>query len=278
MSSTSHIWGIRKCEGLMVPGAHEAAADPDTLERVKERNKRQAKGFPQGAHPRWKNSPFLLTGVLRCGVCGASMVGNSSTQSRGNRRSWRHYICTRKVRQGYSSCASSSVAKKTLERAVMGQILDRVLTPGYMQPLLDEINARLSEQQPELERKMCAVGKDLARVNSSIEGLLDLAEKAGSEAARGRLMEREMEKATLLAMLKSLQAQKVQNRISLAPDALEQLLTELRAGVEEAGTQQRRLVLQPFVRAIEVEGKRVRMTYTFPLPYARMHSEFRWGH
>lgn len=160
----------------------------------------------------------------------------------------------------------------------MGQILDRVLTPGYMQPLLDEINARLSEQQPELERKMCAVGKDLARVNSSIEGLLDLAEKAGSEAARGRLMEREMEKATLLAMLKSLQAQKVQNRISLAPDALEQLLTELRAGVEEAGTQQRRLVLQTFVRAIEVEGKRVRMTYTFPLPYARMHSEFRWGH
>jgi hypothetical protein len=160
----------------------------------------------------------------------------------------------------------------------MGQILDRVLTPGYMQPLLDEINARLNEQRPDLERKMSTAEKDLARVNRNIQALIDLAEKAGSEAALARLVERETEKATLLARLKSLQAHKVQTRIRLPPEALEQLLVELRTGIGEAETQQKRLVLQTFVRTIEVEGKRTRITYTFPLPYARIHSDYRWGH
>lgn len=194
-------------------------------------------------------------------------IPDSAPSAQGLRgRPWRHYVCGLKHRTGAKSCEGSRIAAHTVDRHVMQAVLDQVLTPYYMSRLLQEVNAELGKDLEGIDREIRRKERKLASLHKGIESLLDLAEKAGSEAALARLVERETEKATLLARLKSLEAHKVQSHISLAPEALEELLAELRAGLGEAGTQQKRLVLQSFVQTIEVEDKKVRLTYTFPLP------------
>jgi site-specific DNA recombinase len=72
--------GYRKCGEMLVPNAHDAYVTKEEFDRVQRMrratpgNPKSPKGDPQ--HSRRQSSPFLLSGILYCGICGAAMVGD----------------------------------------------------------------------------------------------------------------------------------------------------------------------------------------------------------
>jgi hypothetical protein len=70
---------------IMVPNNHEAIVDESTFEAVQAKLKARAKkpGGPFRKH--------LLSGILRCGHCGAIMCGSTGSRGRSN-RIFRYYI------------------------------------------------------------------------------------------------------------------------------------------------------------------------------------------
>ena len=105
----------RRGEGfLRVKGAHPAILDADTVEAAlrKRRLRSEMRGRAAG-------SPYLLSGLIRCGKCGGRMQVTYSGDAREKRR-WAYYVCSAYVRSG--TCQRNSIRKDLVEAAVVNDL------------------------------------------------------------------------------------------------------------------------------------------------------------
>lgn len=258
--------GYRKCDDLEIPGAHEAIIDQELWDRVQARLRERPKrhgSWPPGTHPKQKVSKYLLSGLIRCAQCGSAMIGSRDKLRSGNH--FRFYICGRRKRSGIAGCPSGKLKAALIEDAVMGCIMDRILTAGYAKELLQAVEAELNGQSEALRQEVMRLRQRLSGVNRAIYYLLDSVERDGSKAARERLLEREAEKAEVQADLRVLDAQAKAASLHIADAALEDALTRLRDSLNAGDVVERRAILRRFVLRVEADKERARLVYTFPL-------------
>ncbi len=104
---------------------------------------------PAVVPPRQVNSPTLLTGMLKCGHCGAGM-----TLVTGKGGKYRYYKCQRRIAQRNHACDNPSVSMGKLDALVLGALAEKAFTPkrvkGMLQKLKDGLRSANSEGQAEL--------------------------------------------------------------------------------------------------------------------------------
>ena len=93
-----------------------------TFERV--RAKRESRA-PSQSPPRRVSSPTLLTGLLKCGVCGHAM-----TLVTGKSGKYRYYKCASRHNQGNHACTSGNLPMEKLDELVLAQLADKSLCTG----------------------------------------------------------------------------------------------------------------------------------------------------
>src|SRR5207249_9290237 len=98
----------RKPEAEWVTVPVEAIVDERTFARATVRRRSRA---PAQVPPRIVGSPTLLTGVLKCGTCGAGM-----TLATGKGGRYRYYKCNTRIGQGRTLCSARSIPMERLER------------------------------------------------------------------------------------------------------------------------------------------------------------------
>jgi site-specific DNA recombinase len=94
---------------IQIPNAIPALVSKDDFLAVKsmmERRKRQS-----GANS--AKEIYLLTGLIKCGKCGAPMIGNRKTAGR-NKEIYHSYDCNNRKR--FKTCDSKSVKKDVVEK------------------------------------------------------------------------------------------------------------------------------------------------------------------
>lgn len=69
-------------------------------------------------------SPTLLTGLLKCGECGAGM-----TLATGKGGLYRYYKCTNRINKGNPHCGSGNVRMERFNDAVIGAVTERLCQP-----------------------------------------------------------------------------------------------------------------------------------------------------
>jgi site-specific DNA recombinase len=136
-----------------------------------------------GAYPQRKVSRYLLSGLVRCGVCGQPMKGHSSSRPH-------HLYCY--YRCFTPGCAIRSVPKGTLEELVIGKLSEALLAAEELirsgavtLPPDNGREAQLAAMRAELAHKEQAIGKLL----EALEVALEVREIA--ERLRQRTQERE---------------------------------------------------------------------------------------
>ena len=261
--------GIRKCGDMKVPNAHEPLIDQETWDRVQARKgptPRKGQSWSgTREHPSRAASPYLLSGLIRCGYCGSAMIGRAVTRGSGRGARWRCYLCGKKNREGWAACESGQMGAVKVESEVLGKVLDRVLDPPYLGRLLEEVNRSFDKDSEDLDFEIARTERALAKVNRAIEALLDLAEGLGSVAAASRLKAREQEKATLDARLHRLRARRERGRLEVSKEVLEDAVEQLKGNLADASVTSLRRVLKTFVEKVEVRGKTGTLYYSFPL-------------
>ena len=148
--------------------------DAATFERV--RIKRESRAPAQRA-PRLVSCPTLLTGLLKCGVCGHAM-----TLATGKGGRYKYYKCTSRQSQGNHACSSKNLPMERLDALVLAQLADKVFTPGRLQVMVAELRKRTrsskDDQQGrinELNRQIKAIEERQQRLLEAIEtGTIDL--------------------------------------------------------------------------------------------------------
>ncbi len=84
------------------------------------------------------NSPTLLTGLLKCGVCGAGM-----TLATGKGGRYRYYKCNTRIAQHAKACTTPAVPMDKLDALVLTALADKVLTPERLKAMLQEMRLHL---------------------------------------------------------------------------------------------------------------------------------------
>ena len=111
MLTSARIAGLRSHKGIVVAeGQWEGIIDEVTRRRLLAALAAKPRNGTRG------RTPWLLTGFLRCAVCGEGMVGNiDSAGSKGGKPGTRRYACRRGVGYSQTACGSNTIKAEPLE-------------------------------------------------------------------------------------------------------------------------------------------------------------------
>ena len=148
--------------------AVEPIIDADTFGRVRARAAAHA---PAKVPPRLVNSPTLLTGLLKCGSCGAGM-----TLATGKGGKYRYYKCQSRIAKGNGICKSQNVAMQKLDELVLKTLSDKVFTPRRLQTMIAGAQKQLRGTRSEHDAKLKGLTKELNELKSRSDRLFEAVE------------------------------------------------------------------------------------------------------
>ncbi|WP_366144298.1 recombinase zinc beta ribbon domain-containing protein [Acidiferrobacter sp.] len=193
----------RQDEYLLTERPDLRIVDEALWQQVQARLRKQAAPTPSA--PRIRESKYLLSGLLRCGRCGSSMLATSMViGTPRTRRSVRRYACSWANSRGSTVCQNTVRPRMDdLDAAVIETIERQILTPAAVRRViefaLEEARAELRTppaQRDRRERELSKLRVELDRLIALVVGGKApervLAEIASREA-RIRELEREIQ-------------------------------------------------------------------------------------
>jgi site-specific DNA recombinase len=225
---------------------------------------------PRTIHPREVDSPYLLSGIMRCGKCGAAMVGH-----RGGYR-YQYYMCGNARRKGREVCPSPILRKDKVEGFVTNRIKDCILTEENLQELVRLTNEELVQTCAEEREKLELLQVQIAEVDGRLGKLYDALEtgefKGGELATRIQALFQKKEELQQAKadVEEALQYQAVEMAV---PRVVQEYVDDLRGLLEKSSIIEQRSFLKSFVDRIEVCDSEVNMYYTIPMPPSSLVQE-----
>lgn len=263
--------GYRKCGELLVPNAHPAYVTREEFERV-QRARRMTRGnakAPDGdpQHSRRMNSPYLLSGILYCALCGAAMVGDSA-------RDYRCYECGRQHREGRQSCDQHRVASWYIERFVTDWIGGHVLTFEFLRDSRDEVNRTISGDRRGLQARREELLRDLAALDKRVQYLIDSIETLGlTREIEERVRERKAEARQMETELSAVEAALEQQRIEVTDAGLVVIADNMQRMLASGPREEVRRIVRASIVRVELGDERLKIHYVPPLAMAMPAAE-----
>ncbi len=252
---------------LVYENAHKALIDRDTFERaqriLKERgNHRQATGFLTG---KAKTSPYLLSGLIKCGACGGSMHGRTTWKNKwrkdGTRIGTPYYVCGAAITKGKSVCQPIQFPQRVFDDFVLDFVARRIeafLGRQGRAKLRALIERQLAPKTPDHKPEMRDLKARLKELTTKIDSVIDLA--ASSDEHRnlvqdrlGRLCGEREEMEGRLRALEQVPA-KALNPAKLV-DAILDGLTDARRLFTQGTMAERKRVIRAFIENLTVDGE-----------------------
>ena len=257
-ASGKHVPGSNP---ILVENVHPALVSREDFLRVQ---RILASRSHDMAFRRQHSSPYLLSGLARCGLCGRHLTG---TSAKGGR--FRYYTCQQYHREGKEACAGVRVPQKRLEQFVLSRVRDVILDEDNLSRLVELVNEELQgagerakAQLEPIERQVQALKARLARHYEALEtGLLVLEDVAQRiKELREAIAAAEARRETVL---------EAKTRGMPSPVRLATVLRHakgLRETLSSATLSERRAFLSGVVKEIRVDRAKVEIEYRIPAP------------
>jgi site-specific DNA recombinase len=209
---------------VIVPKFYPPIVDAELFNRVQEKVK-STSSFWQNAHAH--RTDYLLSGLVKCDACGHRYVG---TSAKGGR--FHYYTCQSYIKRGKGACDAPLLNKDRLEKGVLDQIQQCILSPGNVRRYIEMvIEQARSEQQPSAEEKAVSFAIE------DTDAKLRRWEEALEDAAH-RIKELRHERAALLKTRSSLE-QKSSSTAKILPIPTPLMNTYIREMQERLGQKDR---------------------------------------
>jgi len=246
------VWGKRKkgkdSTGKMpapqrVDGAWPAIVDKAVFKQAQAVLAARA---PAVMHPREVDSPYLLSGIIRCGACGA------------NAR-----------RKGREVCSSPLLPKNRIEAFVIDRIKEYVLADDNLQELVKLTNEELDRASDDNRKRLGILDEQITEVDSRLGRLYDALEtgefKGGELAPRIKSL---LEKKEELHQVKAEVEETSHHETIITVDdrVVREYADELRELLSKSSVTEQQSLLRSFCERIEVDDSEVKLYYTLPVP------------
>ncbi|MFI5339686.1 MAG: recombinase family protein [Candidatus Methylomirabilales bacterium] len=249
---------------VRVEKAHPAIIDQESFDQAQRLLRERS---PKRTHPRMLTSNYLLSGLVRCGFCGASMVGSSAKSGR-----FFYYGCQRVLKNGKGVCQARLVPRSKLEGAVLQQLKRRVLTEQNLTSLVGMVNEELAQATKasaglleETEARVVDLTERLRRLYAALEtGRLTVADLAPRiKELRSQLQEQETRKAQIAAGPEDVP--------QVGASEVKFYVQDLQSLLETGSIMERKSFLRSFIRQVVIpenpqeDMRRGTIEYTVPL-------------
>jgi DNA invertase Pin-like site-specific DNA recombinase len=148
-------------------------------------------------HPRRRNSIYLLSGLVHCALCGSTMSGMAVSRSTGSR--YERYACS--AAKARHTCASTPIPRVALDRIVIDELVNTILTPPHIAILAREQQRTLADRQEQTRRERRSLAARLSPLRRQIGNLTTAIADQPSRSLSARLAELENQETVLLAEL-----------------------------------------------------------------------------
>jgi site-specific DNA recombinase len=130
--------------------------------------RRRASRSPDVIPPSVAGSKTLLTGLLKCGICGAGMM---LATGKGGR--YRYYKCYTQISKGSHLCQSKPIAMQKLDDIVLGALADKVFTTEGVKTMLSELKERQDNMISNQESQLRPLQKELGNIEQETTRLYE---------------------------------------------------------------------------------------------------------
>ncbi len=203
--------------------------DTEIFQRVEQR---RAERDSSNTPPRVVNSPTLLTGLVKCGICGSPM-----TIATGKGGRYRYYKCTSKINSaGKKECENSNVRMETLDTLVLRAVAGKVFTPERVQMMMEQIKVNVKGSEPDHNEQIRLLSKELEDIKQQTDKLFEAVEKGClplNTSLHERVHKHEARRQEILMEIARLKSQKempvakfTQKKVSAFCSALKEMLLD----------------------------------------------------
>ena len=267
------VWGRtskreKTQDPVRVEGAWPALVSREMFEDVQQAMRERA---PKVRRPARVGSRFLLSGLLRCGVCGKpySAQGAKSGQ-------FAYYICGTLFREGAGTCSARYLNAPRLEAFVVEKIRERILTEETIIELVALVAEEIDAMAGELSGRLEVIEAELSDVRKRLEKLYDAIETSELtlEVLSPRIMSLRHREEQLEAARDDAETQLEQRRVELPnTEEIARYVADFRDFLQEGTIPECKALIRNFVEGIEVVGDEATLTYTVPMPNDGVTSE-----
>ena len=116
-------------------------------------------------------SRFLLSGLLKCGVCGRPYSGQGAKSGQ-----FAYYICGTLFREGAGTCSARYLNAPRLEAFVVERIRERILNEETIVALVTMVAEEIDAMAGELSGRLEVIEAELGDVRKRLERLYEALE------------------------------------------------------------------------------------------------------
>ena len=259
------VWGrISKGEKAQDPvrveGAWPALVSRELFVAVQQAMRDRA---PKVQRPARVGSKFLLSGLLKCGVCGRPYSGQGAKSGQ-----YGYYICGTLFREGAGTCSARYLNASRVEEFVVQKIRERILTEETIVELVTLVAEEIDAMAGELSGRLEVIEAELGDVRKRLERLYEALETSELtlEVLSPRIFSLRHREEQLEAAREDAATQLEQRRVELpTTEEIKGYVADFREFLQEGTFPERKALIRNFVESIEVVGDEASLTYTIPL-------------
>ncbi|HXJ47192.1 MAG TPA: recombinase family protein, partial [Candidatus Dormibacteraeota bacterium] len=169
-------------------------------------------GYPEsrGLVPRSMTSPYLFSGLLKCGECGASLI----IATGGGTHRHKKYACSRRFNRG--GCANDLyIRRDDLEDLLLGKLQSELLRPEVIDYAVVEFQRQLEAALASLSGDLGEMRQRKARLEAEIRRLVSaVAETGHSKSILEEIGRKETELHSISDRLFSATPESVESRVA----------------------------------------------------------------
>ena len=140
---------------------------------------------PRRVAPRIVNGPTFLAGLARCGYCGAALIQNT-----GKGGQYRYYACSKKLKEGPTSCRGLRMPMPKLDDIVVGEVARLVLEPKRLGDMIEGYVKAAADRGVQDKDRLARSRAGQKDAEASITRLLQLVENNVMDPSDPALRER----------------------------------------------------------------------------------------
>ncbi|UCZ53217.1 recombinase family protein [Bacillus shivajii] len=245
-------WTEKKRKGknddyILVDGQHEAIIEQSQWDRVQQIRKKR------GRRPTQSTEPYLLTGLVKCPVCGTGMTSGKSQGSKGKK--YRYYICRLYQTQGKEACKAHSVPAGKVEQHVFDELKRITAEPYVIKKIIKSVNEKRSQAHEPITEELRLMQKKLSKVETQIKNIINelMDDPSLKSIFKPKLEELTTEKESIEAKIEELnEGLEVCDTTPIDDEALYHLLSNFDQVLQSADPEQQKSLFHMIIKEIHV--------------------------
>ena len=267
------VWGLKgKGEKAQDPVRVEGAWPPLVSRELFDAVQRAMRDrAPKVQRPGRVGSRFLLSGLLKCGVCGRPYSGLGAKSGQ-----FAYYVCGTLFREGAGTCSARYLNAPRVEDFVVEKIRERILTEETIVELVTLVAEEIDAMAEELFGRLEVIDAELGDVRKRLERLYEALETSEltMEVLSPRIFSLRHREEQLEAAREDAATQLEQRRVELpTTEEIKGYVADFREFLQEGTFPERKALIRNFVEGIEITGDEAVLTYTIPMPNDGVTSE-----